>query len=148
MSLFQSLKRALQPADAQARDEISPEMAAAVLLLSMERADFDESEEERAVIKHLLARHFDLQDGELEGLLEKAEQEAGESISFYSYVEQLNSTLDHAGKCDVLRMLWEVAYADGRLDPFEEQLMRRLADMLYLPHSDYMRLKLQVIEAA
>lgn len=124
---------------------LDPEMAAAVLLIAMERADFDSSPEERQMIEHLLSRHFSLEEGELEALLERAEAEAGEAVSFYEYVEKLNSSLDHEGKCDLLRMLWTVAYADGRLDPFEEQLMRRLADLLYLPHSDFVRLKLEVL---
>lgn len=150
MSMFKSLTAALgiaeQPSAGSVRLHLNPEMAAAVLLLSMERADFEESPEERAIIKHLLARHFHLPEGELEALLEKAEHEVGRSVSFYDYVELLNTRLQPEEKCQVLKMLWEVAYADGKLDPFEEQLMRRLSDMLYMSHGDYVRTKLEVIE--
>lgn len=146
MSLIKSLSAALRPgAGSDAQPALNPEMAAAVLLIAMERADFENDEAERAVIERLLARHFSLSPGELEALLSEAEAETGEAISFYDYVEKLNNSLDIHGKRDILRMLWHVAYADGRLDPFEEQLMRRLADMLYLTHKDFVRLKLEVL---
>lgn len=146
MNLLKSLVSALDGSKSASgeREPLNPEMAAAVLLIAMERADFDSTEDERAEIKHLLATHFQLPEGELESLLVKAEQEVGESVSFYHYVEHLNSELEYDDKCRVLTMLWKVAYADGELDPFEEQLMRRMADMLYLSHSDYVRTKLQV----
>lgn len=144
-NLLQSLARALTPEETVKDNQaLNPEMAAAVLLIAMERADFEESPGERAEIERLLARHFGLERGDLEGVLQRAEHEVGESVSFYDYVQHLNETLDYRGKCSVLEMLWRVAYADGHLDPFEEQLMRRLADMLYIPHRDFVRLKLLV----
>lgn len=149
MSLLNSLKAALtaNQADSSSRS-LNPEIAAAVLLVSVERADFEEADEERQVVEQLLAKHFGLQRGELEALLEEAEKEVGSSVSFYDYVQTLNDSLEYSQKCDVFTMLWQVAYADGRLDPFEEQLMRRLADMLYLSHADYVRTKLAVVEEA
>ncbi len=149
MSLLKSLVSALDQRGTSAQNgktSLNPEMAAAVLLISMERADFESSPDERTAITHLLSRHFKLAEGEVEALLVDAEEEVGQSVSFYDYVEHLNSNLDQEEKCQVLKMLWGVAYADGELDPFEEQLMRRMADMLYLSHSDYVRTKLQVTE--
>ncbi len=149
MSLLKSLVSALDLRGTSTQDRktaLNPEMAAAVLLISMERADFESSADERAAITHLLALHFRLAEGEVEALLAEAEEEVGQAVSFYNYVEHLNSNLGQDEKCQVLKMLWGVAYADGQLDPFEEQLMRRMADMLYLSHSDYVRTKLQVTE--
>lgn len=144
MGLWKSLAESLGRQAEDDNQALTPELAAAVLLIAMERADFEKSHEERSVIERSLASHFGLAPGELETLLCRAEEEAGESVSFYDYVQNLNDSFSYEDKCAVLRMLWEVAYADGKLDPFEEQLMRRLADMLYMPHKEYVRIKLEV----
>ncbi len=150
MNLLKSLKAAIDISSTGQNNNknasLNPEMAAAVLLIAMERADFEASPDERSEIERLLAKYFALDAGEVESILVRAEEEAGQSVSFFDYVEHLNAALAYEEKCQVLKMLWQVAYADGQLDPFEEQLMRRLADMLYLSHSDYVRTKLQVIE--
>ncbi len=147
MGLFKSLAEAIGQPTQDERQAMTPELAAAVLLLAVERADFDKNPREREIIRRDLARHFQLAPGELEALLERAESETGEAVSFYEYVRQLNDSLDVQSKNEIFRTLWRVAYADGELDPYEEQLLRRLADMLYLPHKDFVRLKLEVVEA-
>jgi len=58
-------------------------------------------------------------------------------VSLFDYVKVLNAGLDAAGKRALMEMLWEVAYADGRIDKYEEHLLRKLADLLYIPERDY-----------
>lgn len=120
-------------------------LAAAVLLVEMARADADHDGLEREALRRELEQRFGLDPDSAQALLEAAERTADESVSLHGYIDDINSGLDYPQKLSVLKMLWQVAYADGRLHRYEEHLMRRFADMLHLSHTDFIRLKLQVL---
>lgn len=120
-------------------------LAAAVLLVEMARADAEHNGPEREALRRELEQRFGLNAQEAEALLEAAEHSADQSVSLHSYIDDINSSFDYPQKQSVLKMLWQVAYADGRLHHHEEHLMRRFADLLHLAHDDFIRLKLQVL---
>lgn len=120
-------------------------LASAVLLVELARADASHSGEERAALHQQLRERFALDTDETETLLTAAEQSADQSVSLHRYVDDINRGLDYAEKKSVLKMLWQIAYADGALHHHEEHLLRRIADLLHLGHSDFIRLKLQVL---
>lgn len=124
------------------------EMAAAVLMVEVARADFDEDARELAVVRQQLGKRFGLTDSEIDKLLREAQQTADREVSLHRYVETLNDALEYDDKIAVLEMLWRVAYADGVLEKHEEHLMRRYADLLYIPHRDWIQAKLRVAEQA
>jgi uncharacterized tellurite resistance protein B-like protein len=114
----------------------------------MARADAEHSGPEREVLRQELRQRFALDAEEVQALLTAAEQTADESVSLHGYIEDINTGLDYAQRLSVLNMLWQVAYADGRLHRHEEHLMRRFADLLHLSHADFIKLKLQVLGEA
>lgn len=120
-------------------------LAAAVLLVEMARADATQGESERAALRRELEQRFGLEMDEAQALVATAEQSADQSVCMHGYIDDINTGLDHREKQSVLRMLWQVAYADGRLHHHEEHLMRRFADLLHLSHEDFIRMKLQVL---
>lgn len=120
-------------------------LAAAVLLVEMARADAEHNGPEREALRRELEQRFGLDAEEAQALLIAAEQSAEQAVSLHSYIDDINSSFDYLQKQSVLKMLWQVAYADGRLHHHEEHLMRRFADLLYLAHEDFIRLKLQVL---
>ncbi len=132
------------PEDRDARQRI----AMAVLLLECARADFDRSETEMTVVREALAGYFGIDHAALASLLDEASEEARRAVSLHDYVAQLNAGLQPGDKLELIAMLWRVAYADGHLDPQEEALLRRLADLLYVPHRDYIAAKLAAESAA
>lgn len=143
--MFEHLQRLLRD---ERKPETSPEdeqrLAAAVLLIEVARADFDgHHPAERSVLRASLSRDFGVSDAALDGLLEKAELRAKQSVSLFDFVQTLNRTMTADAKRGLLKRLWEVAHADGRIDPHEEALLRRIADMLYLSHADFIRGKLE-----
>lgn len=123
-------------------------LATALLLAELARADFDVSDGETTVIAELLARRFDLDAEAAEALLQRALMRADGATSLYDYVETLNARLDYAGRCDIVEMLWQVAYADGRLDKYEEHELRKIAGLLYVDDADFIRAKLNVTGTA
>ena len=123
------------------------ELAAAVLMVEVARADFDQDDREMAVVAQELAKQFGLSADEIKAITEKAQQTAEREVSLHRFVETLNDELEYDDKIAVLEMLWRVAYADGVLEKHEEHLMRRYADLLYIPHRDWIQAKLRVAEA-
>ena len=146
MSLLSRLQAALQPLDddSSASGEDALQLAAAVLLLEMERADYQEDDQERATIIDVLKTHFRVSQEEAESLIAEAAEEADKAVSMHDYVTTLNEHLTAADKLHIIRMLWQVAFSDGELHHYEEHLLRQLSELLHVPHHDYVRVKLQV----
>lgn len=145
MGLFDRLKEAIQPDEQRARDPARAQrIAAAVLLLEMAHADNNHDPAEYDVIRRQLKEHFHLAAGEVEELIDAAAPEARTAVSLYEYLKTLNDGLDMGEKREVLEMLWRVAYADNVLDPQEEHLLRDLAELLYLPHEQFLKAKFAV----
>ncbi|MBI2384288.1 MAG: TerB family tellurite resistance protein [Gammaproteobacteria bacterium] len=122
-------------------------MAAAVLLLELERADAERAPAERERLSELLRAHYGLADAELDALIEQAGVQAGRAVSLHDFIHALNAELTPDDKRTLMEMLWRVAHADGRIDPHEEHLLRRIADLLYIEHRDFIRAKLRVVES-
>jgi uncharacterized tellurite resistance protein B-like protein len=114
------------------------ETAVAVLLFEVSRADDDISSLEKARIAEALARSFDMAANELEALLEEAEHEVEQSTSLFPFTRLINEQFSQAEKKALVEQLWRVSFADRKLDRFEEQIIRRIADLLYLPVADVM----------
>ena len=127
-----------------AREEPSEQLAVALLLLELARSDFDVPEVEINKIRDLLAQRYQLDPAQAEALLQQAQATEQEAVSLFDYVKTLNARLDNTAKREVMQMLWQVAYADGRLDKYEESLLRKLAGLLYVSDEDYIRAKLSV----
>lgn len=120
------------------------QLAAAVLMVEVARADFSEDAVERRAVEHELRSAFGLDSTQVKRLMDAATQRADEAISLHRFVATMNESLSYADKLDVLTQLWRVAYADGELDKHEEHLMRRFSDLLHIPHRDWIQRKLAV----
>ena len=106
------------------------------------RADYDVRPEERNAVLHALEAAFgDLSPEETRDLLARAEERADDATSLYEFTQHVNRQLDHDQKAHVVELLWRVAYADGDLDKYEEHLVRRIADLIHVPHSVFIRMK-------
>ena len=123
------------------------QLAAAILLLEVSRADFEISEQEKAVIKDVLMQQFELTESESLNILNYGLQEHEEYTSSHPFISLLNEELDIDAKRKLLTGLWHVAYADSVLDKYEEYHIRKIADWLYLSHADFIRIKHQVLDA-
>lgn len=122
-------------------DEASLPRAAAVLLLELAATDAGIDDRERRVIERAVTERFGLDEAELRELLEEAGRQQRASHSLHEFTHQLRTGLEPGTRADLVEWLWRVAYADGHLDRHEEQLVRRLADLLGVPHREFMRRK-------
>jgi uncharacterized tellurite resistance protein B-like protein len=114
-------------------------VATAMLLVEVTRADFIVQAAERHKLRELLARQFELSAAELDALLEQAESEVDHMVSIQHITRLLNQHYDHAMKVQVVEMMWQMVFADGEKDHYEEHLIRQVADLLYLSHAEFIQ---------
>jgi uncharacterized tellurite resistance protein B-like protein len=118
------------------------DIAVAVLLLEIARADFEHQPAELEAVREGLRAQLGLDEAQLDALLGQAQRSATSAVSLHGPLSRLNAELDADDKRALIAWLWRVAAADGRIDAHEEHLLRKLADLLYIPHADYIRAKL------
>ena len=119
-------------------------LATATLLVEVVRADQEEAVVEEEVVLKQLGNFFDLSKEETSLLVQAAEQEADYAVSLQSFTRELHENLTIKEKHLVIEMLWRVALADSQLDKYEDYLVRKVADLLYVPHQDLIRIRNRV----
>ncbi len=125
-------------------EQHTKQLAAAILLVEVSRADFEISEDEQQVMREVLTQQFSLNESEAGKVLQYALDKQEEYTSAHPFIRLINEEVELQARQELLRGLWKVAYADRVLDKYEEYQIRKIADWLYLSHSDFIRIKLQV----
>ncbi len=128
--------------------EHSLRVATATLLIEICRADFVEQESEIERMRQLLLEQFELNDGELDQLMQQAREQADELVSLQHITRLLNEQLDQEMKIRVIEMMWQVVYADGVKDHYEEHVIRQIAELLYIPHVEFIKARHKAEELA
>lgn len=117
-------------------------LAAAALLIETARADFTQDGAEQVALEELLSSALGLEQAEVHELVEQASNQVDEATSLYEFTRVINDYYSAAQKLQLVSAMWRVAYADGKLDKYEEALIRQVAELTYVPHQDYIRSKL------
>jgi uncharacterized tellurite resistance protein B-like protein len=123
-------------------EEHAMRLAAAALLVEVARADFDFDTEEAMALEALLRRQYELTEEEATLLLEEASERVEHSVSLFEFTRTLHERLDERQKSDLMGRLWAVAFADGRLDKYEDAMVHKIGELLYVPRSEVIRRKL------
>jgi len=127
-------------ADSAAREQ-GLRLATALLLIEVARADYAHDPAEHAMIFSSLKQFFAIDDDVAQLLLEEARREADHAVELQQFTRRLHEQLSAAEKLRVVEMLWQVALADQRLDKHEDYTVRKIADLLYVPHRDLIRIR-------
>lgn len=138
----------VQPENDAVEREHAYRLASAALLIEMSRADFQVSQSERDAVTDAIRRTFDLGAAETEHLLELAAQEADSATSLYEFTRLINDHFDRGQKEHLVELMWQVAFADGHLDKYEEHLVRKVADLIHLPHVAFIHAKHRAKESS
>lgn len=148
-SLFDSLLPPQTGGGAQAPGgKPSLELATAVLLVEVMRADATLGVAERASVMVALKSCFGLADETLTALLEHAQATAQQATDFHAFTSALNEQLNFDDKVRMVQAMWAVAYADGELAAHEQHVLWRVADLLHVPHGAYINAKIRAKAAA
>ena len=111
------------------------------LMIEVAYADNQLDESELKTMANSLSK-LDIEEEEIQEIVDATLAKSKESISFYEHTRILNDQLDYDQKKEVLNSVWAIAFADGEMDKHEEHLIRRIADLLYLNHKDFINAKL------
>lgn len=141
-SLTALFKQLIEGSDLSHSSTFSPNLAIACLLCEVAGADHEIDEREQATKRSLIMHLLSLNEEETEVLLQQAQVKSNESASIYDFTSQLRD-LPQEIRYDLIKSMWDVAYADGELDPLEDAVIRKTAELLYVDHRDFIRAKLQ-----
>lgn len=122
------------------------QLACAVLMVEMTQVDEQVKRREEAKLKQLLKQRFALNADEISSIIELAHNEKHAATDYYQYTSLLNNHYSQQQKIKLVEDLWSLAFADDHLDKYEEHLLRRLADLLHVPHKDFIRSKHKIIK--
>ena len=125
----------------------TPSRAAAALLLEVAFSDNEFSDSEQAALPILLHQHTQLSIAECQELIKVAEQDVDHALSLHQFTHYLNEEFTLPQKLDLCTTLWKVALSDERIDKYEDNMIRKIADLLHLRHSEFMQCKHKAINS-
>lgn len=126
----------------------SLQLATAVLLVEVMRADPALGVAERQAVVAALREKFALANDELARLVDLAQETARTASDFFQFTSVVNDRFNHDQKVRIVELMWQVAYADGHLDARENHLIGKVAELLYVPHGQYIAAKMRAKEGA
>ena len=130
-------------ATAPAQEAHRLQLATAALLVEVVRADGGVASAEREALLAAIGAKFALPAGEAAALIELAEQEARLANDYYQFTSLINRSFTPAQKLRVVELMWRVAYADAALSAHEQHVLRKVAELLHVPHGDYIAAKMR-----
>lgn len=140
--MFQALK-SLFIVQVEAQEIISYQRAVAALLMEVMMADNDVNDKEVEQVKRFLKDVTEL-GSDIDALYEEAKVGIDKANDLYQFTKVINEQATLEQKMDLLKGLWRVAFADGDLDAYEDHRIRRISELLFMPHSEFMQAKLAV----
>ncbi len=93
------------------------------------------------LVRKLISQRFTLTDNETEQLIQLAEQEAEQAIDYHCFTSLINTHFSAEEKVDIVEHLWQIAYADGQINKYEDHLVRKISELIYVPHSAFIAAK-------
>lgn len=136
------LKRHLGPGVAADDSARTLQLAIATLLMEVAGADYHVSDAERHTVRRIVSDVFGLSDEQAAAVSREAEQHSDDQTSLYPFTRLLNRECSLQERVEIVRLLWEVAFVDGHIDAHEEHLVRKVAELMHVPHSQFIRGKL------
>ena len=123
------------------------QLATAALLIEVMVIDGDLDDQEMQAIAGTLSNMLHLSKEQIDQLIELSKEEVAEATSLYQFTKEINEHFDIEKKLSLMTAMWRVAFADGHLDKYEENIIRRVADLLHIRHSEYIRCKANAKDA-
>lgn len=120
------------------------EKATAAIFIELSKSDYEAHSEESILILRILKETFDLSDDDLNEILLLAESESQDSHDLFQFTSLVNEHYRSSEKIKLLENCWRVAFADGRLDKYEEHFIRKIAGLINLPPSEFIKTKLKI----
>ena len=119
------------------------QLACAALMIEVLHADHSFEQAELDTLRAVLQDSFGIDQARANELILLAEAERAEATDYYQFTSLINESYTQQQKRDLITRLWQMAYADNKVHKFEEHLVRRLANLLHVPHAAFIQSKHQ-----
>ena len=140
--LSRFIERHLQPGgESPTLSTHQKQVAVAALLVEVAMADHQFSESELDSLSQSLIRKYSLTSEEIAELISLAKSESNHATSLHQFTQLINQYCNNNEKFSLLKAMWEIAFADGNLHKYEDYLIRKVADLIHLSHSEFIRAK-------
>jgi len=133
---FFELKLSVVKVESEQEIEHRIQLASAVLLLDVAQSDQHYSDSEREKIKQAIETKFSLSSDDIQQLLSLADEKSREAIDYHQFTSLLNKEFTLQQKIKLIECMWQVAFSDGQLDPYEDHFIRKISALLHLRHSE------------
>mgnify|MGYP005665041597 FL=1 len=127
-------------------DDKTSTKACIALLLETSMADEILDESELMALKNTLQKDFQINEDEIDELIDLAKENVEDSTSLYEFTRDINDNFDAAERVKLIESMWKIAYADGNIDKYEEHIIRKVSNLIYVAHSDFIKAKLSAKE--
>ena len=127
-------------------DDKTSTKACVALLLETSMADEILDESELMALKNTLQKDFQINEDEIDELIDLAKENVEDSTSLYEFTRDINDNFDSAERVKLIESMWKIAYADGNIDKFEEHIIRKVSNLIYVSHSDFIKAKISAKE--
>lgn len=144
--MFKNLENFFKSDEIKLSKKPDLEIAAAVLFLEMASADFEVSDDEKEQVEQTLSKFFNLDISRIDDLISEASSQRKARNDLWYFTNTVRKELGREQKGEILEELWMIIYADGRVDKFEDMLIRKMTTLLGLEHSDMITAKLKAKE--
>lgn len=131
-------------ADDPSHDYSRLDLASAALLIEVMHSDSELDQRENQEFLKLLKDSYGIPESDIAELTKLAEAEAREATSLYEFTRLINDEFDYEAKVRLIENMWRIAFSDKELDKYEDHLIRKISELIYVSHSDFIRTKLQV----
>ncbi len=111
-------------------------IAACALLLEIAHADDVFTDEERQRILRAVREDLGVPAGDVDEVVRLAEEERRESVDLYQFTRLLAEKFSREQRLRLIEVIWGIVYSDGQLTAAENQLARRIAELLGFQHPE------------
>ena len=120
------------------------DLTCAALLVEVMNSDHELDEREHQEFMAVLQQSYNIAESDLEELTQLAKDETVEATSLYEFTSLINDSYDYEQKVKLIENMWRIAFSDKRLDKYEDHLIRKVSELIYVSHSDFIKTKLKV----
>ena len=151
--MFESIKQFFDKKLVYAEEEqplsstFRTDLACAALLIEVINSDQKLEEQETEAFLAVLKENLNISNEDIDELVELAQTQAKEATSLYEFTRLINDDYDYKQKIGLIENMWRIAFSDNNLDKYEDHLIRKISDLIYVSHSDFIKAKLKVRDA-
>jgi len=119
-------------------------LAATALMVEVMRVDEQKTDAEIETVLLVIEKKFAVTRAEAENILSAATEELSDATDYHQFTSLINADYEMPQKIVMIEFLWQVAFADGELDMYEEHIIRKVAELIYVPHKEFIRTREKV----